>query len=468
MTRALAILGGLSFAVLFSDAAAWAADGPLMAGVATVDITPEPGKMLWGYSNRTHGATGTLDPLMAKAVVLRSGDQSVAIVTLDLGRPPEESVLAKVRETTSGRCGISNLFITASHTHHAPALEASPDNPNPFGEKVGQQIAEIVCTAAADLTPVRVGVGRGTADFAHNRRKFLPDGRVAMQWRNAEREPTEPVDREYATIRLDRADGSVLAVLFNYACHPVVMGPDNYQYSADYVGAACATVEEQLKTKCLFLQGGCGNINPYMDKTPLDQGGVAEMQKMGRGLGELLVRTARETSTQQPAHPSLKFSARQVPIRVRWDIQDPEVRSVLAKADGNRIDYYLPKTIKNNTLQCPLTTLLIDGDLALVGMPGEMFVQFQTAIKQHSPVANSFLVGYTNGFYRYFPTIRDAAAGGYGGKTATYVEPGAGERLTNEAFITLYKMTDQLHDIPRAEDFKLLEYDAVRSKPPAK
>ena len=45
-----------------------------------------------------------------------------------------------------------------------------------------------------------------------------------MQWRNAEREKTEPVDREYATIRLDRADGSTLAVLFNYACHPVVMG----------------------------------------------------------------------------------------------------------------------------------------------------------------------------------------------------------------------------------------------------
>ena len=66
--------------------------------------------------------------------------------------------------------------------------------------------------------------------------------------------------------------------------------------------------------------------------------------------------------------------------------------------------------------------------------------------------------------YAYFPTIRDAAAGGYGGKTATYVEPGAGERLTNEALVTLYKMTDQLHDVPRAEDFKLLEYDDVRAQ----
>jgi neutral ceramidase len=356
------------------------------------------------------------------------------------------------------------LFITASHTHHAPALEATSENANPYGEQVGETIATIVRAAAQDLTPVRIGIGRGSADFSHNRRKFLPDGRVAMQWRNAEHEPTEPMDREYATIRLDRADGSVLAVLFNYACHPVVLGPDNYQYSADFVGPACATVERELKTKCLFLQGGCGNINPYMDKTPLDQGGVEEMQKMGRGLGELLTKTARETATSLPAHPSVKFEARQIPIRVRWDLEDPQVRAILSKAYGARFDNYLSKTIKNNTLHCTLTTVLVNGELALAGMPGEIFVQFQTAIKTRSPVANSFLVGYTNGFYGYFPTLRDAAAGGYGGKTATYVEPGAGERLTDEGLITLYKMTDQLHDLPRAEDFKLIEYDEVRAK----
>ncbi len=464
MIRAIAWASFCAGFVLLGQPGARAADGPLLAGVATADITPEPGKMLWGYSERSHGATGTLDPLMAKAVVLRSGDTAVAIVSLDLGRTPEEAVLAKVRERTMAECGIANLFITASHTHHAPALESTGENSNPFGEKVGQTMVEIICTAAKNTLPVRIGVGRGMADFAHNRRKFLPDGRVAMQWRNVEREPTEPVDREYATIRLDRPDGSALAVLFNYACHPVVMGPDNYLYSADYVGGACAVVEEQLKAKCLFLQGGCGNINPYMDKIPLDQGGLEEMRKMGRALGDLLVTTARATPTAEPAHPSLAYEARQIPVRVRWNIEDPQVRAVLSKAYGPRFDNYLSKTIKNNMLQCTLTTLLVNGDLALVGMPGEIFVQFQTAIKARSPVANTFLVGYTNGFYGYFPTIRDAAAGGYGGKTATYVEPGAGERLTDDALITLYHMTDQLHDVPRIEDFKLLEYDEVRAK----
>jgi neutral ceramidase len=435
---------------------------PLLAGVASQDITPPPGLRMWGYSNRTEGATGTLDPLMARCVVLKAGDQSAAIVTLDLGRTPEDSVLAEVRKRTTAECGIKNLFVTASHTHAAPSLEGTSDNPNAFGEKVGEAIASLVCKAAKSLVPVHIGVGRGTADLAHNRRRFLPDGRVAMQWRNVEREPTEPVDSEFAVLRLDRQNGTPLAVLFHYACHPVVLSFDNLEYSADYVGTACKLVEDQLETTCLFLQGACGNINPYVDKTPRDQGGVEAMRKMGRTLGELLVAATRETKTAATEQASLQFDERVIPIRMRWDIEDPEVRSALSKAYGARFDNYISKTIHNNIVPCTLTTLLIDKQIALVGMPGEFFVQFQQALKERSPVADTFLVGYTNGYHAYFPTLRDAAAGGYGGKTATYVEPGAGERMTDQALVTLYHMTDQLHDTPRLQDFQLLEYDDVR------
>ncbi len=389
----------------------------------------------------------------------------MAIVALDLGRTPEDSVLEAIRAKTKATCGVEKLFVTASHTHHAPVMESPPGVANAYAEKVGHQIADIVCQAAGSMVPVKIGIGHGTADFAHNRRKFLPDGRVAMQWRNAEHETTEPVDRSFQTIRIDRADGSgTVAVLFHYACHPVVMGGDNYQYSADFVGTASGVVERALDTRCLFLQGACGNINPYMDKTPLDQGGVAETRKMGQALGELLAKTARDTKTSAPAHPSLQFEARDVPVRVRWDFDDPEVHAVLSKSYGARFDNYIAKTIKNNTVHCTLTTLVIDGRLALVGMPGEIFIQFQAALSASSPYPDTLLVGYTNGYHAYFPTIRDAAAGGYGGKTATYVEAGAGERLTNESLITLYRMADKLHDVPRPEDFKLLEYNDVRKQ----
>jgi hypothetical protein len=35
-------------------------------------------------------------------------------------------------------------------------------------------------------------------------------------------------------------------VLVNYACHPAVLGRDNLEYSADYVGVMARTVEEAV------------------------------------------------------------------------------------------------------------------------------------------------------------------------------------------------------------------------------
>lgn len=68
------------------------------AGVARADITPPPGVDLWGYSNRSGPATGTLDPLYARVLYLDGGRNSVSIITLDLGRsfgPPQIAYVPK-------------------------------------------------------------------------------------------------------------------------------------------------------------------------------------------------------------------------------------------------------------------------------------------------------------------------------------------------------------------------------------
>lgn len=440
-----------------------AADQTLLAGAAKVDITPEPGLRMWGYSTRTKGATGTLDPLMAKAVVLKLGETSVAIVSLDLGRTPEEALLEQLRERTAAVCGISNLFVTASHTHHAPTMEQYTGETNDYPQQVIKHIEDIVVEAAGRLEPVTLGVGHGTADYAHNRRHYLPDGRVAMQWRNAEREPTAPVDKEYTVIRLDSAAGKPLAVLFHYACHPVVMGGDNYLYSADYVGATSGVVEAEFGAPCLFLQGACGDINPYVDKTPLDEGGVEAMRKMGRDLGQQILATAQQIETAPLDPPRLEFVQKEIPTAVRWDVNNSEVYTVLARAYRTRFTNYLAPLLKSGTLPLHLTTLLIGEDLALIGMPGEIFVQFQLELKAASPVKNTLLVGYTHGYHAYFPTIRDAAAGAYGGKTATYVAVGTGERFLNEALIGLHSLMGNLNAVPHEEDFHLLEWDDIKA-----
>ena len=199
---------------------------PFLAGVAVRDITPEPGIPLWGYSDREGPATGTLDPLWAKAIALRAGDTTAVIVSLDLGRVPLQSACERIR-ARARNAGVDFLALMATHTHHAPVMEVEDA---PHVKAIETAIGDCIEEAVRKLEPARIGIARTQADVAHNRRVKREDGRCMMLWRNEERKPTEPLDREMAVIRIDRQDGNPLAALVNLACHPVVMGPSNRQY----------------------------------------------------------------------------------------------------------------------------------------------------------------------------------------------------------------------------------------------
>jgi hypothetical protein len=131
-------------------------------------------------------------------------------------------------------------------------------------------------------------------------------------------------------------------------------------------------------------------------------------------------------------------------------------------------------------LAVPLSVLIVNGELALAFVPGELFTRHQTDLKQFAPlwpVAGAFgyqggdphlaldmanrrralLVGYSNDFHIYFPTILDAAAGGYGGVAATYVGLGAGEKLVLEAQSEIGKLTGKLRDFCAIEDFETVD-----------
>lgn len=81
----------------------------LRAGVAKVDITPKTHEPLWGFEDRTDPATGTLDPLYARILVLEAGGKRLAIVVLDLGRSFGEPSLDRLKEMVSKSSGISCL-----------------------------------------------------------------------------------------------------------------------------------------------------------------------------------------------------------------------------------------------------------------------------------------------------------------------------------------------------------------------
>jgi hypothetical protein len=92
-------------------------------------------------------------------------------------------------------------------------------------------------------------------------------------------------------------------------------------------------------------------------------------------------------------------------------------------------------------LEVPLSVLVLNKNLALVGMPGEVFVDFQLELKKTAALEHTLLVGYTNEYHAYFPTVRAAAQGAYGGAEATYVGVGAGDKLVTAAQLDIARAT---------------------------
>lgn len=418
------------------------------AGVARADITPPPGVELWGYGDRSGPATGTLDPLYARVLVLDDGRQSVAVVTLDLGRSFGQPQMTSVRERARRIHNVNEVMFIASHTHSGPVIDEDYDQVPEWEKRALDKIVEAIGAAHGRLVEARVGVGYGQAILGHNRRYIQSDGHVKMLWRNSTGQPTGVIDPSVGVIRIDDSQGVPLAILVNYACHPVVFGPDNLRYSADYPGAMARVVEASWNDRpvCFFLQGAPGDINPLLDKTPLAENGDSEMRQVGEKLGHEVVRVSRSIQTVAPDTPELAYLSEEMHFKNRWS-QESLRTAIMAAYGPNPAKRYF--RYLNDPIAAPVSTLVINRQIALVGLPGEPFVGLQLALKQRSPLAATFLCGYTNGYIGYFPTIRDAVAGGYGASTiVTRVEVGAGERMIDRGLIHIYRLLGKLRAKP--------------------
>ncbi|HVX63033.1 MAG TPA: hypothetical protein VHC19_20595, partial [Pirellulales bacterium] len=228
----------------------------LTAGAAKVDIT-----------DREAGPVN--DPLFVKALVLKSDATTAVVITVDavaigeIGRIKND-YLPKVRARLEKELGIppTNVLVNASHCHGVVCAD------------VDERTVQAVKAAAKNLVPVKVGAGAGHEDrIMENRRLKLKSGREADVRHAYSLPPDEevaevgPVDPQIGILRLDRLDGRTLAVVYNFACHPI-MGVPGGANTADVTGFASQVIEDNASDGAiaLFLQGCGGDINPVMYK----------------------------------------------------------------------------------------------------------------------------------------------------------------------------------------------------------
>ena len=263
-----------------------AASGPLFAGAAKVVITDEEA----GQAN---------DPLYVKALVLKAGATTAAIVTVDAVAIAEigsieNDYLARVRSHLSEILNIepSHVLINASHCHGRVCAD------------VEGRTVQAVREACEKMVPVRAGVGAGYEDrIQENRRLKLKNGKEADVRHAYSLPPDEevasvgPIDPEIGILRLDRESGGTLAVVYNFAVHPI-LGVPNGRNTADLTGFACKVIEDHSSDGAiaLFLQGCAGDVNPIGYKD-VDRPRDAEIP--GNRLGLSTLQALKRISTRE-------------------------------------------------------------------------------------------------------------------------------------------------------------------------
>ncbi|MDR3692961.1 MAG: neutral/alkaline non-lysosomal ceramidase N-terminal domain-containing protein [Fimbriimonas sp.] len=228
----------------------------MRAGAAEIDITPSAGIELSGFVARKQPSLGVHDPLYARAVYL-DDEQGGRLVWINadligLGTEACDSIRKRIASALGLAC--DRVVVSATHTHSGPptillnncgSWDPADDS---YRMTLVERLAEAGTTAARSPEPVELTFGQSVCDVNHDRRGFA----------------SSHVDHLCSCLGLRRPEGSYLAVMANYACHPVALGGENRMISRDIFGFAADHVAAQLPGKPIVLltNGACGNLNP--------------------------------------------------------------------------------------------------------------------------------------------------------------------------------------------------------------
>ena len=441
--------------------------GEFKAGAATVVITPPAGTPLAGYYS-FRAADGVLDDLYAKAVVVEQDGAKAAFVTLDLITTTRPMVAA-ARQLIAEQTGIApeRVMISATHSHTGPVLprgskidELTGGQTPPaldYSAKLPALIARAVADANSKLAPARASTAVGHEDgLSFNRRFWFQDGTLA--WNPPKLDPriarpAGPTDPDVGVLYLETAAKSSepLACYVNFAMHPDVVG--GTKISADYPGALARRLADYKGANmvALFANGCCGNLNHRNIAWSDSQRGMREADRIGTELAGAVFRSWPGLRPMKPFAPRARAALVTLPRPKFTEQEIADASAVVARMTDPKIGT-VPKakafcTIdtvakKGAPLEVEVQAIALGDDLAIVSLPGEIFVELGLAIKKASPFKHTFIAELANGSIGYIPNRSAYAEGNYEVVSARCAE-GSGEMLVDAAVKLLKELARQ-------------------------
>ena len=382
-------------------------------GVATRDVTPPPGRAMSGFVARTQAATRAHDPLTVRALCV----DETALVTVDVVGLHEDTC-TEIRR----RCPLpaNAVLVHATHTHGGPA-----SMPGRLGGNVNRRWLEHVVDASVDAVEEALD-GRVSAVI---RSGYGPCPGIATNRRHAE----GPVDGRLPVVEVEAVHGGTLAVLVGYACHPVVLGPDNTEWTADYPWALRRLIENQNPgAVAIFLTGCAGDANTghssadSLSNQPSTRRTFAEAERIGEHIALSACAAVTSPSGRPMAavhdHVELPLTTTPHHLLTRSAAKWAADAARAGTTPGQRALWRCwaewaagPARDAVRSWTAPVTVLRW-GDTFIVALPGEPFAVTGRSLRRAAEVVGArtvLVAGYTNGCPGYLPPHEEHAHGGY-------------------------------------------------------
>ena len=409
------------------------------AGAATVDITPTwersivAGGFLEAQSSTIH------DRLFVRSIVLDDGTSIICLTVVDTCMMTQ-SLIDEAKLLASRQCGIpiSNMMVSATHTHSAPAAMACLGTrmDKAYAEWLPFKIAESIVAAHAKREPARIGWNSiNDWEHTHNRRWIRkPEKKIVDPFGKATGlahmhpgyqspdviGPSGPVDPELFLISVQATDGRPLAVFANYSQH--YFGAQ--AISSDYYGLFCKYIAESLG------ESGDGN-GPFV--SAISQGTSGDLMWMDYGVPAKSISMAAyaksvasyaEQSLQAIAYRDFaRLSMVERTLALNYRVPD-EKRLEWARPIADQIENDLAKNLQEvyakealilherQSTQLKLQAIQI-GDVTIATLPNEVYALTGLKLKGRSPLPWHFNIELANGAEGYIPPPEQHTLGGY-------------------------------------------------------
>ncbi|MBO4410859.1 MAG: hypothetical protein J5794_01530 [Lachnospiraceae bacterium] len=469
--------------------------GKFLVGYSIQDITPEEPMPLGGYgacwfriSNRI------LDRLYIQCVAMTDADgETLLLCTYDNENVRDEiylRALAYFRE----KYGIdaAHFHINASHSESTPeTLVATERCPEiiPYKEFVIRQIIAAGDAAIRDRKPARLEYGTThTWNLNFVRHVFFDSGEAIGDAHKKSKDGNivqhaSKVDNAMLAIKIVRENEPDL-VLINWRSHTTfTSGPNKLDVSSDFVGPFREIAKERFGCDLMFFQGCAGNVNPksYIRSE--------ERTRDYKEFAKFLVEHLQEIYDRMTPVEAGPIRAYQVMVtakvnhdedckiddawRVRKMLDNGEDREVCHRealrcgmssvhhAGGIIRRYTAPPTF-----DYPVSVFAV-GELAFAAVQFEMFDSLGRYVRENSPYAHTFVMGFTDHFtLGYMPSAYAYEYGCYEAENCI-LSIGSGERCAAVMLESLIHMKYHYGEdnaprlgIERPKDAKDLEPEA--------